>query len=187
MRDASDGRVGAPTGAFVARVAAAHVIAYFVAGVSALATMQYEARFAADAMAGLMRPVDHPLVAAGAGLQVINGLALGVVLAPFRRVVLGERGARHLFVLLVGLSLFSPQTPGPGNLEGLLYTKVSVGMHLASLPEVLAYSGLVSVGLGWWGRAPARWKDRTAAALVALILLMSTLGVLDALGWLPSP
>lgn len=54
----------------------------------ALATMQYEQRFAADTMAGSMRPVGDPLVAAGPALQVVDGLALGVALAPFRGVVL---------------------------------------------------------------------------------------------------
>jgi hypothetical protein len=175
-----------PVGPFVARALAAHMIAYFAAGLLALFTMQYEERFASDAMAGLMRPIDDPLVAAGAGLQVVNGLALGLVLAPFRGLLLGPHGLRHLFVLVVGLSLFSPQTPGPGNLEGLLYTRVPLAMHLASLPEVLVYAALLSGGLVSWCRAPTRWKDRVAATLVALILVMSALGVMDALGWLPS-
>lgn len=175
-----------PSGPFVMRVTATHVLAYFAAGLAALATMQYEQRFAADSMATLMRPIDDPLVAAGAGLQLVNGLVLGLVLAPFRAVLLGARGALDLFVLLVGVSLFSPQTPGPGNLEGLLYTRVPLAMHLASLPEVVAYSALVSTGLVWWCRKPARWKDRTAATLVVLVVVMSMLGVMDALGWLPS-
>jgi hypothetical protein len=187
MPDTDHGAPWGSAGPFVARVLAAHVIGYFVAGLGALATMQYEQRFATDTMAVLMRPVDDPLVAAGPALQVVNGLALGVALAPFRGVVLGERGPRHLFVLLVGLSVFSPQTPGPGNLEGLLYTRVSVGMHLASLPEVLSYAGLVSAGLVWWARHPTRWRDGAAAVMVALILVMSALGVADGLGWLPSP
>lgn len=184
--DAESPRTATPWGPFVARVTATHVIAYFAAGLVALTTMQYEERFAADSMATLMRPFDDPLVAAGAGLQVINGLALGLVLVPFRGVLLGSRGALHLFVLLVGLSLFSPQTPGPGNLEGILYTRVPLVMHLVSLPEVLIYAALVSTGLVWWCRAPAKWKDGTAVALVALIVVMSLLGVMDALGWLPS-
>lgn len=184
-----DMQPGVPAvGPFVARVTAAHVIAYFLAGLAALASMQYEERFATDLMAVLMRPIDEPIVAAGAGFQLINGLALGLVLAPFRRVLVDpeERGTRHLFVLLVGLSLFSPQTPGPGNLEGVLYTRIPWAMHLASLPEVFAYAALLSVGLVWWCRDPVRWKDRTAGALVSLVVVMSALGVMDALGWLPA-
>ena len=70
-----------PSGPFVMRVTAAHVLAYFAAGL------------AADSMATLMRPIDDPLVAAGAGLQLVNGLVLGLVLAPFRAVLLGARRA----------------------------------------------------------------------------------------------
>lgn len=178
-----------PLGPSVARVTAVHVVAYFIAGIIALASMQYEARFAAGAMADLMRPIDHPLVAAGPGFQLVNGLVLGLVLAPFRRVLFdpAERGARQLFVLLVGLTLFHPQTPGPGNLEGVLYTEVSWAMHLASLPEVFVYAALMSGGLLSWRRKPARWKDRTVGVVVVLVVVMSALGVMDALGWLPSP
>ena len=178
-----------PIGPFVARVTAAHVLAYFWAGIAALSTMEYEARFATELMAQLMRPIGAPVVAAGPGLQLINGVALGLVLAPFRRVILDPEGhgARHLFVLLVGFSLFSPQTPGTGNLEGMLYTRVPLAMHLVSLAEVFAYAALLSFGLTWWYRKPAPWKDRVAGVMVVLVLLMSALGVMDALGWLPTP
>ena len=136
-----------------------------------------------------MRPVDAPIVAAGASLQLFNGIALAIVLSPFRATLLDEsgHGARHLFVLLVGLSLFSPQTPGPGNLEGLIYTTIPWPMHVMSLPEVLIYAGLLSFGLIRWCQRPSRRKDRIAAGLVGLVGLSSALGVMDALGWLPAP
>lgn len=174
-------------GPFVARVAVGHTLAYFVAGLLALVTMGYEERFAADTAALLLRPVDDPLVAAGPALQPINGLALGLALAPFRAVLLGPDGVRHLFALLVAVSLFSPQTPGPGNLEGLLYTRIPLALHLAGLPEVLGYAALAATGIVGWCRAPTRGKDRAAAVLVALLATASALGVLDALGWLPGP
>ena len=44
-----------PSGPFVMRVTATHVLAYFAAGLAALATMQYEQRFAADSIASHRR------------------------------------------------------------------------------------------------------------------------------------
>lgn len=176
-----------PLRTFVWRVVAVHMIAYFIAGLAALASMDYERQFSSGLMDQLMRPLDSPLIALGPILQVVNGLALAVMLAPFRQVFLGRgwRGATSLFVLLVGFSLFAPQTPGPGNLEGLLYTRIPLAIHALGLPEVFLHATLFTAALVGWCAQERRWMQRVAIPLIVLIVLASGLGVLDALGLLP--
>jgi len=172
---------------FCYRVTAVHMVAYLIAGTTAQLLFDYEALLSSDALAPLMRPYDSVMVALGPLLQAVNGLAMGLILWPVRSVVLGDRGWLALFLLVAGFSLFAPQAPAPGSFEGWIYTNVPVSSHLIGLPECLLYSGLLAAGVTRWHSHPGRgWSIGFGVALV-LIVLMSTLGALDALDMLPEP
>jgi hypothetical protein len=68
---------------FCRRVVSLHVIVYFLAGIFALLCLNYEELFSNETTSLLMRPVDSPIVAAGPGLQIINGFMMSLYL--FRR------------------------------------------------------------------------------------------------------
>lgn len=169
------------------RVLSLHVISYFAAGILALIFLNYRQYYNTGTMALLMRPANSATVAAGAGLQVVNGFFMSLFLFPFRSVFLtGKTGWMRLFFLIFGFAVFSPQVPGPGTFEGLIYTKISISEHLHGLPESLAYSLLFSILLSAWYKRPARLWNILAFTLVFLIILASVAGVLDSMGLLGS-
>lgn len=176
---------GRELGVFAWRVTAAHVVAYFIAGISAIFLMDYEKNFASQALTTIMRPIDSPIVALGAILQVIQGAALALILFPYRSVFLGRKAGWLLLSLLItGFTFFTPQVPGPGCFEGLLYMKLSLADHLIGLPEVTIYSLLFPFALGWWYRKPGKAWNVLAIVALFLIAAMSTLGYLSAVGTL---
>ncbi len=84
-------------------------------------------------------------------------------------------------MLIIGFTLFAPQLPGPGSFEGLLYTTLPWKVHLIGLPEMLIYSILFSTGIFFWYKKPKRTWNIFATICIFLILLMSTLGILESL------
>jgi hypothetical protein len=170
-------------GTFAWRVTATHVIAYAIAGLSVVYLLDYKELFSSGAIAALMRPVDSPIVALGPMLQVLEGIALSIILYPFRGVFLGRKnGWASLLLLIAGMTVFVPQIPGPGGFEGFLYTKLSVADHLIGFPEVFTYSLLFSLGLCFWHARPKRLWNILAVILLSLVAAMSLLGYLSAVG-----
>jgi hypothetical protein len=168
---------------FVWRVTATHMLTYFVAGLAALTLFDYASLYATTDLRLLMRPTDSPWVAAGPALQVIRGTMFGVVLWPLaERITSGWRGGLELFGLVVGLAVFGAAGPAPGSLEGFLFTTVPPEVQLLGLPEVVVQTAAFSLLLSWWCRKPARWLDVAAGIGIALVLVVSVLGVLAATG-----
>jgi hypothetical protein len=174
-------------GRFLWRTTAAHMAAYYLAGILALVFMGYRELFGTGALALLMLPVESPIVALGPALQCLMGAALALILFPFRSLILeGRAGWERLLLLIGGLSVFAPQIPGPGTFEGLLYTRFSIMEHLLSLPESIAYSLFFSGIMALWNRFPKKAWNAIAIVAVSLIGITSLLGLLSSLGLLPS-
>lgn len=170
---------------FCWRATALHVFSYTTAGLIAFSLIDYETFFSSGVLATFMRPVSAPLVALGPCLQIIPGLVLSMMLFPFRSVFLGSKnGWASLLLLIAGFSIFSPQIPGPGTFEGVVYTQASMAEHLLSLPETIIYSLLFSTGLVCWFKFPNRIWNLMSIAAVVLIFAMSILGYLQAIGML---
>jgi hypothetical protein len=168
---------------FVWRVTAAHTLAYFAAGIFAIAVLRYEELFGEGSLS-FMRPTDSPWVAAGPALQIVRGAVLGAVLLPFRSVFLTKaRGWLYFWLLLFVLTYLLTASAAVGSFEGVIYTTIPLRVHLLGLPEILLYLTLFTGVLWIWYRRPARWLSRTMGALVVVIVLLSGLGVLSALGW----
>jgi hypothetical protein len=168
---------------FCWRVLSLHVIVYSTAGIFALFFMNYQEHFNSGALSQFMRPTDSPLVAAGAGLQVINGFFMSLFLFPFKSVfIAGKTGWIKLFFLLLGFSVFSPQNPAPGTFEGVIYTKIPIQYHLLGIPECLIYSLLFSVLFFGWYKNPKKIWNMLSIVSVSLVMILSVAGVLSSIG-----
>lgn len=168
---------------FVRRIAVSHTLAYFVAGIFALGVMGYREHYASGPLSLLMRPVDSPWVALGPALQIVRGAFLGLVLLPLRAFIAsGRRGLLVLAWITFGLSAFSTIGPAPGSFEGLIYTTLPLRYQLLGIPEMLLYVGLFTVFVGFRPARGARAVAVLAGIATALVMLMSLLGVMRALG-----
>jgi hypothetical protein len=169
-------------GTFAWRVTASHTVAYAIAGIFALAFLDYRERFASGWLSTLMRPVDSPWTAAGAGLQILRGPIVAAALFPFRQIFLETaRGWQKLFGLVLGLSYLSTIGPTFGSFEGYVFTKVPIAFHLLGLPEALLYALLFVLFLaGWYAKPRTLWQI-LSIVLVGLVLVSSLLGVLSSL------
>jgi len=170
-----------PFRSFAWRVISLQILTYFVFGVLAFLILDYSKAFETTDLRYLMLPTTSPWVAAGPALQVFRGLLFAVVLYPLAGQFIGRpKGALVLWGLFLGLAILGTCGPSPGSLEGMFYTKLPFGMHVFGLPEVVLQTLFFSLGLVWWCRRPARWKNVVSGVAVGLIVLMSLAGVLAA-------
>ena len=175
------GRVTFPQ--FLYRVVTCQLVTYFLAGMGAFYFLDYKALFESEPLAGFMRPMSSPWIAAGPALQVIRGLVFAMALWPFRRVFLEDRaGWLKLWGLLVCLCILSPTGPSPGSLEGFVYTTLFARQHVQGLPEVLLQTLAFAILVVVWNRKPHRAWPIAMGALSVLVVLMSLAGV-----FLPRP
>jgi hypothetical protein len=170
-------------GRFAGRVTSCHLVTYFIVGVLAYTLFDYGTLFQTSGFACLMRPISSRWVAAGPALQVVRGLIFAVALFPFRGVFLGGGwGWLKLWGLLVGLAIFSTAGAAPGSVEGMIYTKISLGSQLIGLPEVLLQTLAFSVVVTAWDRHPHRAWSIIMGTLMVLGILLSLAGA-----FLPRP
>lgn len=168
---------------FFWRITSIHTIAYFIAGIFALIFMNYKEQFAVGIMSVIMRPIESPWVAVGAGLQIFRGLIIALVLYPFKDVFLSsKKGWIKLWALILGLSYISTIGPTFGSFEGYIYTKVPLQYHLLGIPETLLYTFLFTFFISLWYKKPSKVWNIASIILVSLIILMSALGLLSSLG-----
>jgi hypothetical protein len=171
-----------PFAAFAWRVISLHVLTYFLAGLGAYFLLDYREVFETTELRYLMLPTTSPWVAAGPALQMFRGFLFAVVLFP----LIGEfmrrsNGVLLIWGLFVGLAILGTAGPSPGSLEGVIFTKLPLRLHLLGLPEVVLQTFLFAAGLVAWCRKPARWMNIASAVAVGLVLLMSVAGAVAAL------
>ena len=169
-------------GIFIWRIAALHTIAYFIAGLFSVLLMNYSEEFGSETMANIMLPVDHWQVAIGLGVQPIRGMIIGLVLLPFRSIILADKGWIKLAVLILGLSYLSTIGPTVGSFDGYIFTKVELKYHLLGIPETLIYILLFTSLISFWYKYPWRGVNFMFSIFVGFIILMSLLGFFDRLG-----
>ena len=172
-----------PFKAFAWRVISLHTLTYTLLGIAALLILDYRQAFETTELRYLMRPTTSSWVAAGPAWQLIRGFLFALVLYPFASLFIRKsNGVLLLWSLFLGLAILGTAGPSPGSLEGVLYTKLPLKLHLFGLPEGVLQTLLFSFGLVYWCRKPARWKNVASGICVGLVLLMSVAGVLAALG-----
>jgi hypothetical protein len=170
---------------FIWKVSSSHMISYFIAGVLAFYFMNYREHYASESLSHLMRPTDSPWVAIGPALQLFRGALIAFVLYPFRKVFLEDRsGFLKLAWLVFGISFLSTIGPTPGSFEGYLYTILPVQYHLLGIPETIIYVGLFSFMVVFWNKSDRKLFTGLSIAAIVLIIFMSTMGFLKAIGTL---
>jgi hypothetical protein len=171
---------------FTWRFSATHLIAYFVAGVLADLFFNYGEVFQSSEYGNILRPYDDPWIAAGLGLQLMNGFLLSLFLYPMKYwIIAPPHGFRNLILVILGFSLFHPQIPGPGTLEGVFYLSIPFQEHLLGLPELIIYALTMTFGFYRWNQSHNRIWGISSTILVVIILLLSLLAYAHRMGWLP--
>lgn len=168
---------------FVWRVTAAHTIAYFCAGIFAVLFMDYKNYFSSGAMSSFMLPTDTPIVALGPALQTIRGIIMGLVLLPIRKAFTDEKyGFLKLWLLIIGLSVFSTFAAAMGSIDGFIYTKVPAIEQVLGYPEAFLWATLL-VGILWaFYKFEKKVINIVALVLVILIIFMGIMGYLQGIG-----
>ena len=163
----------------------AHTISYFIAGIFAILVMNYGELFGKDSLA-FMRPTDSAWVAAGPGLQIGRGILIALVLYPFLSIFTDTKNGWAKFGLLTfGMSYILTLTAAIGSYEGVIYTNLPLKMHLLGLPEISLYVILFSSFMAVWYKKNTRGFDIFSIIVLILIVLMSFMGTISALGYFP--
>jgi hypothetical protein len=166
-----------------------HTVTYFLVGFLAFSLLDYSTKYADPIVANLMRQTDDPMVAGGTLFQVLRGILFGLVFYALREVVFTRKnGWLILWLMLVVVGVLSPFGAAPSSIEGVLYTRLPVWFHIAGLPEIVIQAGLLALLTHYWVNHPEKkWLGWVFGVAFALVLLMSTLGILAGLGVLPAP
>ena len=160
----------------------AHTIAYFIAGIFAIAAMNYRELFSAEIISGLMHPVDEPIVALGPFLQIFRGIIIALILLPLRKTFFEEKhGLFKLGFIIIGFALLSTIGPTMGSFEGYIYTKVSWKYQLLGYPEAIMYV-LLFIGLLHVSKKYENKKIMTILSIIMMVLIsfMSIMGFIMA-------
>jgi len=169
-------------GIFFWRVTAAHIITYFILGLIASTILDYKEIFSNPPLSYLMKPTTSPWVAAGPILQIFRGLVFSIALWFIKDSFLFQKyGWIKLWIVIVGLSILSTVGPTPGSIEGIIYTKIPIGVQLKGYLEVLPQTLLFSVWIFYWHKSTRKLWNVLAIILVSIIFAFSILGVLSTL------
>jgi hypothetical protein len=130
----------------------------------------------------LFRATDSIWVAAGPLFQILRGILFGLVLYPFREAFIPRKwGWVYLWTLFLALALFSTIGPGPGSIEGLIYTRVPLRHHLLTPWEGALQTLVFSLLLVWWERSRNRRLTLILVLVSATVLTGVVVGVIQAI------
>jgi hypothetical protein len=165
-----------------------HTVSYFVIGLLALTFLDYSAKFADPIVANVFRQTDHPLVAAGPLFQVLRGFLFGIAFYFLREIIFPRKyGWLTLWLVLVIVGILSPFGAAPSSIEGMIFTVLPAWFHLVGYPEVVVQAGLLAFLTHYWVNHPEKkWLNWVFGIIFVLSVLMSSLGILAALGMLPA-
>jgi len=92
-----------------------------------------------------------------------------------------------LWLVLLIMGIFSPFSTAPGSIEGVVYSTLPMWFHIMSLPELIIQSFLLASLTHYMVNHPEKkWLIIVFGFLSAIIVLLSLLGILSALGFLPT-
>jgi hypothetical protein len=159
-----------------------HTVTYFIMGLLALAFLDYRTAFDSPITREYMRSVEDPIVALGPSLQFIRGILFAVVFYLLRDALFGRKnGWLIMWVMLVSLGILSTFAAAPGSVEGLLYTKMPVGLQISGWMEVMTQALLLSVILYYWVNHPEKkWLAWVLGIIFVLVIIFSIMGFMMA-------
>ena len=168
--------------ALVVKTIVTHTVTYFVFGVLAMFVFDYARLFAETDLRFLMRPTTDPVVMAGPLLQPIRGLLFGALLFMLRKTFFATQwGWLRLWLVLVVFGILGAPGPVPGSLEGMIYTKIPLWVHLKGLPEVVLQTLVFSRVLCHWVDHPEKRRlSWCLGVVVVVVCLMPVLALLAA-------
>ena len=155
-----------------------HTVTYFIMGLLALTFLQYKTAFADPITRDYMRQVNEPIVALGPALQFIRGILFAMAFYPLREILFGRKnGWLVTWLLLVSLGILSTFGAAPGSVEGLLYTRMPVGLQISGWLEVMTQALLLSAILFYWVNHPEqKWLAWVLGIIYGLVIIFSILG-----------
>jgi hypothetical protein len=164
----------------VIKAAVAHTVTYCVAGLLAYTIFDYPRLFAETELRYIMRPTSDPLVKLGLLFQPLRGAIFGLAFVMLRQSFFSESGGWLLmWMALVCLSVLSSFGPTTTSIEGMIFTKLPLRIHLVGLPEILLQSFLLSFVVYHWVNSPDElWLSWTMWTLFAIVLITPLLGFL---------
>lgn len=157
-----------------------HTVTYFIMGLLALALLDYRAAFDAPVTREYMRPVDDAIVALGPAFQFIRGIFFALAFYPLREILFRRKnGWLITWLVLIMLGILSPFAAAPGSVEGLLYTKMPVGLQISGWAEIMTQALLLSAILHYWVNHPQKkWIAWVLGIIYGLVWVFGVLGVL---------
>ena len=188
---ASIGTTGKSGGllAFCGRVTLVHFLTYslvgalfFALGLNVIVYYENNPDPAIQGYQGIFRATDSAWVAAGPLFNVLRGLLFGLVLYPFRETLVTRKwGWLYLWALFLVLALFSTIGPGPGSIEGLIYTNVPLNHHLLTPWEGIIQTLAFSLLLVWWEKSTSKRLSLILVVIAVMMLAGIVPGIIQAL------
>jgi hypothetical protein len=92
-----------------------------------------------------------------------------------------------MWLVLVIVGILAPFAAAPSSIEGMLYTVLPMWFHIANFPEIFIQSAALAWLTHYWVNHPdKKWLGWVMGIITVVVILMSVLGALSALGVLPS-
>ncbi len=175
--------------AFIGRVTLVHFLTYslvgalfFFLGINMIVYYENNPDSIMMAYREIFRSTDSVLVAAGPLFNIIRGLVFGLVLYPFREILIRRKwGWVYLWALFLVLAQFSTIGAGPGTFEGLIYTKVPLKYHLITPLEGMLQTLLFSLLLIRWEKGIGKRLSLILYLFSIMLLVGIVMGVIQAI------
>ena len=164
----------------VIKAAVVHTVTYGIVGCLAYMIFNYPRLFAETELRFIMRPTTDPRVKLGLLFQPIRGAIFGIAFVMLRQPFLDDRGGwLTMWIVVVLLCILSSFGPNTTSIEGMIFTKIPLRIHLVGLPEILLQSFLLSFVVYHWVNTPdMHWLGMTMWTLFAVALTAPLLGFL---------
>lgn len=138
---------------FIGTNAVINFITYTIMGLLAANLLGYEEIWKETLTSFGYRDFDSKWVMIGPLLQPIRGAVYGIILWPFRDIIVKSKyGWLKLFGLFWGIGIFGTFAAPIGSFEGIIYTTHSIKMHIWGQPEITGHALLYSYLLYKWSR-----------------------------------
>lgn len=124
------------------------------------------------------KTMDSIYVIGGGLFQIFRAPIIAASLYPFKDVFLGKKnGWLYLCGVMVALTLIGSVVPGPGSIEGLLYTNLPLALHLDGYPEVITQMIGFSYLVYYWEHNQSKKLTYAIVAVFLAIVFMLSMGV----------
>ncbi len=164
----------------IVKAAVVHTVTYAIAGCLAYMVFNYPRLFAETELRFIMRPTTDRRVTLGVLFQPIRGAIFGIAFVLLRQPFFNDHGGwLTMWIVLILLCILSSFGPNVTSIEGMLFTRIPLRLHLVGLPEILLQSFLLSFVVYHWVNTPdLHWLGMTLWTLFAVALTAPLLGLL---------